>query len=309
MGEIQIPKLLSAGDIIGIVAPGRKLKSEILDQAVALVKSWGVNVVLGKNIYSDSHSYLSGSDHERFSDFQNMLDDPNVRCILCARGGYGSTRFVDQLDFKSVLEDPKWLVGFSDVTALHLRLFQEKIASVHGTMPVLFPKPESVESVESIRQVLFGGTSVIEAKPCHENRFGTTEGVAVGGNLSLIVESLGTKTEIETDDKILIIEEVDEYSYRLDRMLNQLHRAGKLKGLRGLVIGYMTDIKEGEIVFGESAKTIIKRVTQGTGYPIAFNFPTGHENPNFAWIHGGMAKLEVSPENAILSSNLTKLHN
>jgi muramoyltetrapeptide carboxypeptidase len=294
MAHLRIPKLLSAGDTIGIVAPGRKLKSEILDQAVAMLNTWKVNVILGKNIYSDAHSYMSGTDDERLADFQHVLDDPTVKCILCARGGYGSTRFVDRLDFKSLVKNPKWLVGFSDVTALHLRFFAEGIASVHGTMPVLFPKPETASSIESIRSVLFDGHCSIDGKPLDENRSGTADGSVVGGNLSLIVESLGTKTEIKTDNNILFLEEVDEYSYRLDRMMNQLHRAGKLKNLRGLVIGHITDIKEGDINFDESIVDIVRRTTEGTNYPIAFRFQSGHENPNYAWIHGGYASLVVS---------------
>jgi muramoyltetrapeptide carboxypeptidase len=301
MEHLRIPKLLKAGDTIGVVAPGRKIKSEVLDEALAILKSWNVNVVLGKNINSDRHSYLSGTDAQRVADFQSMLDDPTIKCIISARGGYGSTRFVDLLDFKSLYKEPKWLVGFSDVTALHLKFFSEGIASVHGTMPVLFPKPETAPSIESIRKILFDGYCLIEGRSSDENRPGVAEGRVVGGNLSLVVESLGTKTEINTDDSILIIEEIDEYSYRLDRMMNQLLRADKLKNLQGLVIGHMTDIKDGDISFGESVVDIVRRTTEGTRYPIAFRFPSGHENPNYAWVHGGYGRFEVSDKKSQLS--------
>lgn len=301
MSQLRIPKLLTAGDTIGIVAPGRKLASETVDKAVSMIRSWDVNVILGKNIYSDRHSYLSGDDVQRLEDFQSMIDNPAVRCIICARGGYGSSRFVDRINMSPMHKTPMWLVGFSDVTALHLRFLAENVASIHGTMPVLFPKPESQTSVESIRRILFEGKCEAEVKGSEYNRTGSAKGSVVGGNLSLIVESLGTATEIQTDGKILLLEEVDEYAYRLDRMMNQLMRAGKLKNLKGLVIGHMTDIKEGDIPFGETIRDIIARTTRGTSYPIAFNFPSGHENPNFAWVQGANAKLDITEQNVRLT--------
>jgi muramoyltetrapeptide carboxypeptidase len=308
MDQPIVPPLLKSSDTIGIVAPGRKLSSDVLKQAISILKTWGAHVICGDHILSDKHSYLSGTDEERLADFQSMINDPNVRAIICARGGYGSTRFVDELDFSALHENPKWLVGFSDVTALHLRFLKEGVASIHGTMPVLFPKVESASSIESLRKLLFEGECSIDAMPAIENRTGIVEAIVVGGNLSLLADSLGTKTEIDTDNKILILEEVDEYSYRLDRMMNQMQRAGKFQNLRGLVIGHMTDIKEGDLIFGESIIDIVNRNTAGSAYPVAYRFPSGHENPNFAWVSGGQGRLDVQDSGVRLTFQSLKLN-
>jgi muramoyltetrapeptide carboxypeptidase len=292
---------LKENDTIGIVAPGRKIKKNELDAALKIINSWGLNTVISENIFSAEHSYLSGTDQERLQDFQSMIDNPNIKAIICARGGYGSTRIVDQFDFNPLIKNPKWIVGFSDITAIHLKLFSLGLQSIHGTMPVLFSRSDSKASVEQLKKVLFGDGIIIEAENSSFNKLGKCIGETIGGNLSLIVDSLATGTEPDTTGKILIIEEVDEYSYRLDRMMTQLKRAGKLKGLAGLVIGHFTDIKDMESSFGESFEKIILNAVKEYNYPVAFGFPIGHENPNFAWRHGGSANLTIDQTKSILT--------
>ena len=284
-----------------IVAPGRKLDKKSIETSVAVIKSWGLNAILSQNLFSDTHNYLSGTDDERMSDLQLALNDTSVNAIICARGGYGTTRILDQLDFSTFLKSPKWICGFSDITALHLKLQSLNIQSIHATMPVQFTKTEFADSVERLRSMLFGTPRALTATLSAANREGQAHGNVVGGNLSLLVDSLGTSTEIQTDNKILVIEEVSEYVYRLDRMLVQLKRAGKLKNLAGLVVGHMTDIKEGELPFNETVEQIIHHHTAEFKYPIGFNFPTGHEHPNLPWIEGATANLIVSKEKSTLS--------
>ena len=298
------PKTLTQHDCIGLLAPAGKIKKESLDLAVSLLKSWGLQVEVGHNIFSDAHGYFSGADDERLADFQQMLDDPRLSAIICARGGYGSTRIIDRLDFTKYLKHPKWIVGFSDVTALHSKLHQLGVESIHSAMPIQFSKPEHKESVESLRKTLFGETLQLEAKGSAYNRSGSTTGQVVGGNLTLLVDSLGTRTELNTENKILIIEEIGEYKYKLDRMLTQLKRCNKLEQLAGLIIGHMTDIQDADGSFGQTVEEIILDKTKDHSYPVAFNFPIGHEAPNLAWRHGAKGTLNVSDEISHLTFDL-----
>ena len=288
------PRLLVQNDIIGIVAPAGKIKNDNLNKAISILESWGLSVQIGDHILSDSHSYFSGSDDERWKDFQRMLDDPKLKAIICARGGYGTTRIIDRLDFTNFLKYPKWIIGFSDVTALHLKLHQLGTESIHSVMPIQFSKPEYEESIESLRRLLFGEVVLIQANPSVSNRHGHASGQVIGGNLSLLVDSLGTSTEIDTVNKILVIEEVDEYRYKLDRMFTQLKRAHKFDQLAGLIIGHMTDIQDTEVSFGQTVEEIILEKVKDNSYPVAFNFPIGHDAPNFAWRHGAKAFLFVT---------------
>lgn len=286
---------------MGIPAPGKKIPPEVVKSAITMIESWGYQVRIGKNVFSPTHSYLSGSDIERHADLQSMLDDDSIQAILCARGGYGTTRIIDQLDFTSFLKRPKWICGFSDVTALHLKLQSLKVQSIHGTMPIVFPIKDAESSVESLRKTLLGEFSVLSGGYLPSNRIGEANGEMVGGNLSLLVDSLGTSAEIDTKNKILVIEEVDEYFYKIDRMVTQLKRAGKLSELSGLVVGYMSVLKETELPFGESVYEIIMNGVNEYSYPVGFNFPIGHENPNLAWIEGGAGKLKITHEESMLT--------
>jgi muramoyltetrapeptide carboxypeptidase len=287
------PGRLLQGDTIRLVAPARKVFKTQIDDAVNVFKSWGVNVELGKNLFNDSHSYLGGNDEERLADLQDAIDDPNVKVIISARGGYGSSRIIDSLDLRSLEKKPKWVIGFSDITALHLKLYSKGFMSIHATMPILFSNPESFVSIESLRRLLMEDHTSITWDGNQSNRSGKAYGRLIGGNLSLIIDSLGTLAEPDMTGCILVIEEIDEYKYRLDRMMNHLRRAGKLAQLNGLIIGHMTDIKESELPFNESVENIIRNAAREYKYPISFGFPSGHENPNMAWIHGEYYEVDV----------------
>jgi len=295
------PPYLKLDDKIGIIAPGRKVIPGDIQTAISILESWGLHVVLAKNVFSSDHSYLAGTDSQRLSDVQSMLDDESISAILCARGGYGSTRILDQLDFTSFLKNPKWIAGFSDITAFHLKLSKLNVASIHSTMPILFSQTESAHSIETLKGALLGDPQSFRVIPHPLNRIGTKSGQLIGGNLSLLLDSMSTASEPDLDGKILIIEEIDEYLYKLDRMMVQLNRTGKLEKLSGLVVGYMTDIKDTALTFGESTEAIILHHTSSYDFPVAFNFPIGHENPNLAWIQGAMVQLGVSENKSILT--------
>ncbi len=295
------PKLVKKGDRIAIIAPARKVSQEDIAIALSVIEGWGLELVLGKHLFEDQHSYLAATDENRLQDFQSCLDDDSISAIVCARGGYGSTRIIDHLDFSIFKKNPKWIVGFSDITGVHLSMLKQNVKSIHATMPVLFSKKEAGVSIESLWSCLFAGESTLTAEANTNNRLGNANGIAVGGNLSLIVDSLGTRSEIDTNGAILIIEEIDEYFYKVDRMMTQLRRAGKLNNLKGLAIGHMTEIKESTLHFKETVGDIILNAVRGFHYPVAFGFPSGHENPNLAWINGGTADLRVDEAGANLS--------
>ncbi|MCI0750423.1 MAG: LD-carboxypeptidase [Flammeovirgaceae bacterium] len=301
------PFILKTGDSIILVAPSRKINRGELERAISTLQQWSLHVELGKNIYSQAHSYFAGTDEQRLHDFQNALDDPTIKAIFCARGGYGFTRILDQLDFTAFQKNPKWIIGFSDITALHLKLLSLNIESIHGIMPLLFSKSDAGDSIESLRTLLMEGiTYEYTITPHRKNRTGKSEGKLVGGNLSLVVDSLGTVSELNLTNCILVIEEVDEYLYRIDRMLLQLKRSGKLSQLSGLVIGHMSDLKDTSLPFGETIEEIILDKVRDYDFPVAFNFQSGHEHPNLAWRHGAEAILDVTEQSARLKykSNL-----
>jgi muramoyltetrapeptide carboxypeptidase len=295
------PPKLKPGDTVGIVAPARKISPQQLEGALEILHRWGLKTLLAKNIYSSKHSYLAGSDEERREDFQSMIDNSKVKAIICARGGYGSTRIVEEIDFTSFEKTPKWIIGFSDVTAFHLLLVSMGYASIHATMPIFFSNDDSKISVESLKKILFSGACAIPWEPNESNRIGHAEGTVVGGNLSLLVDSLTTPSEPDTTNKILIVEEVDEYFYKLDRMFTQLRRTGKLTNLAGLIVGHMTDLKNSDLAFGETVDEIVMHAVRDYKYPVAFSLPSGHKNPNIGWIHGGLAALDVSINKVTLS--------
>lgn len=295
------PPLLNSGDKIGVVATGRKVSARDVETAGDIFQSWGMEVVHAPSLHSEDHAYLAGSDAQRISDFQQFLDNPEIKAIICARGGYGTTRILDHLDFSPLFKHPKWIVGFSDVTALHLKLLKLGIKSIHGTMPILFSKIESSSSIESLRGSLIGESTVVSALAHNPyNKYGKATGLVIGGNLSLIADAIGTSSDPDTNGKILIIEEIDEYIYKIDRMLVHLKRSGKLDNLAGLIVGHMTDIKDSELAFGESIEQIVLNKTIERNYPIAFNFPIGHQNPNIAWVHGSVMTLNVTGTGAQL---------
>lgn len=296
------PPALKKGDKVGIVATGKQISAHDIESAEQILTSWGLSVQIASHLFSDYHQYLAGTDDERSGDFQFLVDKEEIKAIICARGGYGTTRIIDRFDLSTFQENPKWIVGFSDVTSLHLKLLKTGVESIHGIMPVLFSKPEHSESLESLRKVLFGIDVPIHSKPNSFNKPGKSTGQVVGGNLSLLVDSLATSTEPDLSEKILVIEEVDEYFYKVDRMLTQLKRSGKLSKLAGLVVGHMSGLKETSPGFGEIVEEILVDKLVEYSYPVAFNFPIGHDSPNLAWRHGSTMTLEVSATESSLNS-------
>jgi muramoyltetrapeptide carboxypeptidase len=294
------PPLLKSGDSIMIVAPaGFLLDSTSIDAGVLLAKSWGLHVVVGKNVFK-RHNHFAGTDMERLSDFQTALNDKSIKAIWCARGGYGSVRIIDQIDFSEFLKQPKWLVGFSDITALHEHIHNLGVASIHATMAGGI-KTATEASKESLYKSLFGKSLsyVIEADTL--NKKGSAKGVLVGGNLAMIDSMIGSKSEINTDGKILFIEDIDENLYRVDRMMYTLKRNGSLKKLKGLIVGDFTYDVAKDTLFGGSHKEIILNAVKEYNYPVLFSFPAGHIKDNRALIFGKETTLVVGDTNAIVA--------
>ncbi|KAA9340975.1 S66 peptidase family protein [Adhaeribacter soli] len=293
-------KNLQPGDKIAIVSTARKVSSEEMQSAISVLQSWGLEVVLGETVGADFHQF-AGPDELRRNDLQRMLDDPSIKAILCARGGYGTARILDHLDFTKFAQNPKLIIGFSDVTALHAHLYKLGFESLHAIMPILFPREGSEAAIESLRRILFGDEISYNA-PIHPfNRFGTAEGELVGGNLSILHTIIGTRSDFDYSGKILFLEDLDEYLYHIDRMLVHLDRCGKLENLAGLIIGHMSDMKDNTIPFGRNAYEIIREHTARYNYPVCFDFPVGHEAHNLALVCGRKVKLEVGESGSELN--------
>ena len=285
-------KPLQPGDKIALISTARKVSSEEMQPAITVLQSWGLEVILGQTIGADFHQF-AGPDELRLKDLQRFLDDASVKAILCARGGYGTARILDKLDFSKFAQNPKWVIGFSDVTALHAHLYKLGFESLHAIMPILFPREGSEAAIESLRKILFGEVISYEA-PAHPfNKLGTAEGDLVGGNLSILHTIIGTKSDFDYAGKILFLEDLDEYLYHLDRMLVHLDRCGKLENLAGLIIGHMSDMKDNTIPFGQNAYEIIREHTAKYNSPVCFDFPVGHEAHNLALVCGRRVRLEV----------------
>ena len=286
------PPYLSAGDTIGIVAPARKVNRSDLEFAIRWWEEKGFRLILGKHLFAE-HCQYAGTNAERIDDFQNMLDNSNIQAIFCARGGYGTLRVIDSLDFLSFNLEPKWICGFSDITVLHSHINKNcETATIHSTM--LFPLNENYEvDFETLFQILIGERPIYNCKPHQLNRTGTCTAQLVGGNLSLLYALSGSISEVNTHQKILFIEELDEYLYHIDRMMLQLKRSGKLAHLAGLLVGSFTKMRDNEIAFGKTYEQIIREHCEEYSFPIAFNFPAGHGDINVAMKLGANYCLSV----------------
>jgi muramoyltetrapeptide carboxypeptidase len=289
--KMIFPPNLKKGDTVAIVATARKNIEDNLKPAISWLKKWGLEVVIGSTIGLDKDQ-LAGTDEQRAADFQKQLDNPNIKAIWCVRGGYGTVRMIDLLDFTKFKQSPKWIVGFSDVTVLHSHLNSMGYASIHGIMPV--SSKASEEAKETLRKALFGKHLEYTVRSEFMNKYGTAKGQLVGGNLSILYSLFGSPSAIDCSDKILFIEDLDEYLYHIDRMMMNLKRNGCLENLKGIIVGGMTKMKDNEIPWGKNALEIIQDVTKNYNIPILYNFPAGHMADNRALIFGKEVTIEVN---------------
>lgn len=298
----KTPPYLNKGDTIGIICPSGFMPMDTAHTCVRTLQAWGYQVKTGSTMESHSGNYFSGTDKERLDDLQRMMDDDNINAILCARGGYGFGRIIDQVDFSSFKKKPKWIIGFSDITVLHSHLYANyKIASMHAPMAAAFNADEHHNIyIESLQKAIAGGKARYECSPHVFNRQGKAVGELVGGNLTLIAHLTGTPSDIKTKGKILFLEDVGEYLYNIDRMLYQLKRAGMLDKLAALIVGGFTDSKDTERPFGKTVYEIIHDIVKDYDYPVCFNFPVSHEKENYAMKIGMEYKLKVETEKVIL---------
>ena len=298
---MKIPPYLKPGDTIGILCPAGFMPVEKAETAIHVFKEWGFNVVTGITL-GRQYNYFSGTDEERLSDLQQMMDDPSINAIFCARGGYGTGRIIERLEFKKFRKHPKWIIGFSDITILHCHLFSNYgIASMHAPMASAFNDGQyNNEFVQSLHEGLAGKKGNFSAASHPFNKEGSAKGILVGGNLSLLAHLTGTSSEPNTSGRILFIEDVGEYIYNIDRMLFQLKRAGKFENLAGLIVGGFTEMKDTEIPFGQSVEEVIKNIFREYEYPVCYSFPVSHEKENYALKIGMKYKLSVKKEKTSL---------
>lgn len=291
---IKQPPYLKNNDKIAIVCPANKLPKSI-EAAIDQLKSWGLQIEIGETVNGSYHQF-SGSDEIRAADLQKYLDDPDVRAIIAGRGGYGTIRIIDKLDFSAFEKNPKWIVGFSDITVLLSHAFAKlKVQSIHAQMPYTFDT-STAAAIESLKAALFGDTISHCYTSEFPNRSGEAEGLLIGGNLALLIAVEGSISEMDFTDKILFIEDVGEHEYSIDRMMRILKRKGKLNKLKGLIVGAFNGIPEENIYFGQTPNELIWDLVKEYDYPVCFNFPTGHIDDNRAMVLGRKVSLKVDEQ-------------
>lgn len=299
---IKTPPYLQKGDCIGIVCPSGAMPVERVSECIRVLnEDWGFTTKVGKTV-GNKFNYFSGTDEERLSDFQQMLDDDEVKAVLCARGGYGMGRIIDRIDFKKFKKQPKWIVGYSDITVMHSHLYSNYyISSLHSPMAGAFNDDGyKNEFVQSLQNALEGKKMKYQCLVHEFNRKGEAIGELVGGNLALLAHLVGTDSDIKTRGRILFIEDVGEYLYNIDRMMYQLKRSGKLSKLAGLIIGGFTESKDTETPFGQAAYEIIRDIVKDYDYPVCFDFPVSHTDRNYALKIGVGYKLKVTKTKVLL---------
>ena len=292
-----IPPYLKPGDTIGIVCPAGYMPLEKAQTCIETLSAWAFKVIPGKTL-GNQFNYFSGTDKERLHDLQRMMDDKNIDAILCGRGGYGTGRIIDKLDFSKFIKHPKWIIGFSDITILHSHLFSNYgVASLHAPMAAAFNDGEfKNQYIKSLYNALIGEKADYKIAGNILDQKGNAKGILVGGNLSLLVNVIGSSSDIKTKNKILFIEDIGEYIYNIDRMMYQLKRSGKLDDLKGLIIGRFSDMKDTAIPFGQTTEEVIKDIVKDYNYPVSFRFPVSHDKENYALKIGVKYKLNVEKD-------------
>lgn len=305
----KIPAYLKKGDTIGITCPAGFITAEDIQPAVNKMQEWGYSIKTGSTVGKKDATF-GGTDEERLQDLQQMLDDKNIKAIMCARGGYGAVRIIDKLDFKKFVLHPKWIIGFSDITILHAHLNKNfGIASIHSKMCNSFPKdwskaePVQIETITSIQKCLAGEKMEYAALFNEKNKLGKAEGILIGGNLKTLETLAGSKSDINTDGKILFVEDTGEYLYSIDRMFWNLKRSGKLSKLKALIIGgfKVKPAEDPAEEFGKDLFTIVLEIVKEYNYPVCFDFPVGHQKNNFALKCGVKHKLSVAATETTLT--------
>lgn len=298
---MQIPPYLQPGDRVGITCPASKISPDAAQYAAEVISSWGFEVVLGETVGTAYHNF-SAPDNVRLRDLQGLLDDPSVKAILFGRGGYGMIRILDQLHFDKFRHAPKWICGYSDITALHIHVHKHcRVATLHAMMcSGITPETRDDEYVQSLKQAWLGIPAHYTFDSFPLNKTGSAEGILIGGNLSLLANLSGTSSQPDCRGKILFIEDVGEYKYHIDRMMYQLQRAGWLEGLSALLVGAFTDIKDTTTPFGMSVYEIIYQHVKDAKFPVAFGFPAGHQKQNYALKLGCLHALTVEKEGCVL---------
>lgn len=296
---MQRPAYLQKGERIAIISTARKVSREEIAPAVKKLEEWGLKVIEGKHLYGEDRQF-AGTVEERQQDLQWALDDPEIRAILCARGGYGTVQLIDQLDFKNFQKDPKWIIGYSDATVLHSHINRHfGIATLHASMAINFDR-DTPEALDSLRRALFEG---IESYSFHGDpsfdKPGKAKGVLIGGNLSILYSLTGTDSIFDPKGKILFIEDLDEYLYHIDRMMQNLRKSGILDGIEGLIVGGLTDMNDNEIPYGRTAKEIVAEIMKDHPIPVAYELPAGHLPEQQALYFGVPVELSVGPENRL----------
>jgi muramoyltetrapeptide carboxypeptidase len=293
---MRYPPFLQTGDKISIVSAAGKISRNVVERGAAILSEEGFVPLIGVNALTEYNSF-AGTDAQRASDLQFALDHPEIKAIFFSRGGYGSIRTFQLLDWKNFIKNPKWLIGFSDITVFHLFAIKNKIASVHGVMPAFFEQDgEKTESFKLLIDLLKGQLPEYHIQPHYLNRFGKAENTLVGGNLTIIQSLRGTNLDFNPKGKILFIEDIGEYYYHLDRMMMNLKTGKVLENICGLIVGYFTDMKDGETPFGKSTYEIIMEAVEPYNFPVVFGFPAGHELPDFPLLMGGKVVLEVAED-------------
>lgn len=297
--DVTIPPYLKKGDTVGIVATARKVQLTPLQPAIKLLESWGLHVVVGKTIGMDNNQ-LAGADWQRATDLQEMMDNPSVKAIWSAKGGYGTVRIVDRLNFTKFKQKPKWFIGFSDVTVLHSHINNMNIATLHAIACVSVNNATE-DAKESMRKALFGEKLAYDIPPHEFNKYAKVSGELIGGNLSVLYSIMGSESEADYKGKIIFIEDLDEYLYHIDRMAMNLKRSNYFKDVKGIIIGGMTKMRDNDIPWGHTALEILQDITKEYKIPICYNFPAGHITDNRALPFGKTVTMEVTAQGTKLS--------